>query len=111
MTFKDELLYIKRNYGDIPTRLIAEDLGRSTYWVHRRAKDMNIRISPAVLRNLKKVRKKPNPNPITATTKMLICKYYSEGSSIAHISYLLGRPKAVIEAILKSERKKLRNIS
>jgi hypothetical protein len=35
---------------------------------------------------------------------MLICKYYSEGSSIAHISYLLGRPRAVVEEILKEDK-------
>ena len=41
-----------------------------------------------------------NPNPVTLTTHMLVCRYYYEGSSIKVIANQLNRPENVIEKIL-----------
>ncbi len=100
MTLSEKIEYIKRNYGEIPIRLIAEDTGMSRSSVVRMAKRLNIHVPPEQMRELKCVKKSFNPNPVTETTKMLICHYYSEGSSINHIAYTLGRPREVVREIL-----------
>ncbi len=100
MTLEEKFSYIRRNYGDIPVKLIAEDLGMSPSAVSRTAHRLGIRIPPSDMRTLKCMSRRDNPNPVTYTTKLLICRYYSEGSSINLISYLLGRPRSVIEEIL-----------
>lgn len=41
-----------------------------------------------------------NPNPVTLTTHMLVCRYFFEGSSVKVIANQLNRPENVIEEIL-----------
>ncbi|MBR5586530.1 MAG: hypothetical protein IKW02_01075 [Clostridia bacterium] len=99
---KEQAQYILENYGEIPSRVIADDLGISVSAVRTTAKKLGIKLTKDQLAALKTmyVTHSPNPNPITHTTCMLVCRYYYEGSSIANIAFTLGRSKQQINEIL-----------
>lgn len=93
--------YIKKNYGEIPTNILAEDLKISKYHVRRIAHQMGLKITPEQQSEFSRRKNAPsNPNPITNTTCMLVCRYYHSGDSISKISYFLMRPKEIIRKIL-----------
>ena len=93
--------YIKETYGEIPVRVIAEDLGISKYHVTQLAHQMGLKITPEQFSELSYyTRGAENPNPITYTTCMLVCKYHYQGDSISKIAYFLMRPASVIRRIL-----------
>lgn len=98
--------YIKKNYGEIPTAIVAEDLNISRYYVRRFAHEMGLSISPEQQHEFsRRTGGAENPNPITQTTFMLVCRYYYNGDSINKISYFLMRPKEVISKILDEAMK------
>lgn len=103
MTTADKFNYIKHNYGDIPLGLISADTGISRKGITKIARRMGINVPTERLRALK-MHCGSNPNPMTYTTYMLICRYFDEGSSISHIAYLLCRPRSVIENALRECR-------
>lgn len=95
--------YIKQNYGEIPTHIIAEDLKISKYHVRHIAHQMGLSLSREQQSEFSRRTNSPeNPNPITETTCMLVCRYYCRGDSISKISYFLMRPKNVIRKILNA---------
>ena len=100
---KEQLSYFMRNYGNIPTRYIADVLGVSVSRIRSLAKRLGLRITREQLEDLKTWHLAfiKNPNPVTDTTKMLICRYYFEGEPISVISALLGREKSLIISILR----------
>ena len=99
---REQTEYILDNYGEIPSKVIANDLGISVSAVRTTAKKLGIKLTKDQLAALKTmyVTHCPNPNPITHTTHMLVCRYYYEGSSIANIAFTLGRSKEQINEIL-----------
>lgn len=99
---REQAEFILKNYGEMPCRIIAEELGISISAVRSTAKRLGIKLTKAQLVNLKTMHMThcPNPNPITYTTHMLICRYYYEGSSIANIACTLGRSKEQVKEIL-----------
>lgn len=99
---REQTAFIMKNYGKIPCRIIAEELGISVSAVRTSAKRLGLKISEDKLAKLKTMYMTscPNPNPVTLTTHMLICRYYYEGSSIANISCTLGRSKEQVKEIL-----------
>lgn len=99
---KEQSNYILENYGEIPCRIIAEDLGISVSAVRATAKRLGLKITKQQLASLKTmyITQCPNPNPITHTTHMLICRYYYEGTSIANIAFTLGRSASQVSEIL-----------
>lgn len=95
--------YICIHYGKIPCRFIADVLGVSVSAVRSFAKRLGLRITKEQLADLKNFSAtfQRNPNPITDTTRMLICRYYYEGDTIDVISYQLGRPRSLVISILR----------
>lgn len=95
--------YICLHYGKIPARLIADVLGTTAASVRTFAKRLGLRITKEQLADLKNYGNlaSKNPNPITDTTKMLICRYYYEGDTIDLISFQLGRTKEDVTSILR----------
>jgi len=99
---KEQAEFILKNYGELPCRIISEELGISVSAVRTTAKRLGLKLTKEQLANLKTMymTQCPNPNPITYTTHMLICRYYYEGSSIANIACTLGRSKQQVKQIL-----------
>lgn len=99
---KEQADFILKNYGELPCRIISEELGISVSAVRTTAKRLGLKLTKQQLANLKTMymTQCPNPNPITYTTHMLICRYYYEGSSIANIACTLGRSKEQVKQIL-----------
>lgn len=94
--------FIMENYGQIPSKLIAKALDLSVAVVRSNAKLLGCRVTREQLQELKTYycTTEENPNPVTNTTKMLICRYYYEGDSIQKIAFFLGRPVDVVSRIL-----------
>lgn len=94
--------FIMENYGQIPSKLIAKALGLSVSVVRTNAKQLGCRVTREQLEELKTYycSSLENPNPITSTTKMLICRYYYEGDSVQKIGFLLGRSADTVSRIL-----------
>jgi transposase len=95
--------YICINYGKVPCRFIADVLGVSVSSVRSFAKRIGLRITKEQLADLKTfgLTFRLNPNPVTDTTKMLVCRYYYEGDSFDFIAYQLGRPKELVISLLR----------
>lgn len=95
--------YICIHYGKIPAGIMADVLGTTASAVRSYAKRLGLRITKEQLAELKNygTRFIKNPNPITDTTKMLICRYYFEGDTIDFISFQLGRTKEEVSSILR----------
>lgn len=95
--------YICIHYGKIPCKYIADVLGVSVSAVRSFAKRLGLRITKEQLADLKNFSSdfRHNPNPITDTTRMLICRYYFEGDTIDVISFQLGRPRSLVISILR----------
>ena len=94
--------YIQQNYGKCRTSDIAAAIRKSSNAVCYAAKCMNLKITKAQRNAIRQqgVKRGVNPNPVTATTHMLICRYDYEKMSKQHISRLLGRTEAEIDNIL-----------
>lgn len=94
--------FIIENYGHIPSKLIAKALGLSVSVIRSNAKLLGCRVTKEQLAELKTFycTTQENPNPITSTTKMLICRYYYEGDSIQKIAFFLGRTTDTVSRIL-----------
>ena len=90
---KTELTYMKKYFGVIPIETI----------ILKMAKMLNLRLKKKHISDLLMFgRKKPtNPNPVTDDTKMLVCRYYFEGSGVENICAQLGRSKKVVCDILE----------
>lgn len=99
---KDQAKFIIDNYGEIPCRVIAEELGISVSAVRTTAKKFGLKITKEQLAELKTMymTQCPNPNPITYTTRMLICRYYYEDPRISVIACTLGRSPQLVKQIL-----------
>ena len=99
---KKQSEFILENFGEIPCRIIAEELKISVSAVRSTAKRLGLKLTKEQLANLKTMymTQCPNPNPITYTTHMLICRYFYEGSSISNIACTLGRSNDEINRIL-----------
>lgn len=99
---KEQIKYIIDNYGDIPCRVIADELKISVSAVRATAKRLGLKITKEQLAELKTMYMSqcPNPNPITATTRMLVCRYSYENASISNIACTLGRSTEEIQNIL-----------
>ena len=95
--------FIIDNYGEIPCRVIAEELGLSVSAVRTAAQRMGLKITKQQLADLKTmyVSHGLNPNPVTSTTKMLICRYSYNGDSPKTIACFLGRSVDQINTILQ----------
>ena len=94
--------YIQQNYGKCRTSDIAAAIRKSGDAVRYAAKCMNLKITKAQRKaiNQQGVKRGVNPNPATATTHMLICRYDYEKINKQDISRLLGRTEAEIDNIL-----------
>lgn len=102
---------IAENYGLSVSKvmtILRTSLGKTVY---KKYKNMHDRKHRLIL-NANQVYK-PNPNPPTETTDMLICNYFDEGIHKNHlpvdlvikdISIELGRPKSYIKEVLKKEK-------
>lgn len=99
---KEQAKYIIDNYGELPCRAIAEDLGISVSAVRSVAKSFGLKITKEQLAELKTMymTTSPNPNPVTGTTRMLICRYYYDKASISNIACTLGRSTEQVKQIL-----------
>ena len=99
---KEQSKYIIDNYGELPSKAIAEDLGISVSAVRSVAKRLGLKITKEQLAELKTMymTTSPNPNPVTSTTRMLICRYYYDKSSISNIACTLGRSPEQVKQIL-----------
>lgn len=99
---REQSEFILENYGELPCRIIAEELGISVSAVRSVAKRLGLKLTKQQLANLKTmyITQCPNPNPVTYTTRMLICRYYYEGSSISNIACTLGRSNEQVKEIL-----------
>lgn len=98
--------YIKENYGEIPTHIISEELGISRYHIKQLAQQMGLKITLEQMYELSGYSHGTiNPNPITETTFMLVCKYYFRGDSISKIAYFLMRPQNIVRRILDESMK------
>ncbi|MFA7636579.1 MAG: hypothetical protein WCX81_02305 [Monoglobales bacterium] len=95
--------FIIDNYGEIPCRVIADELGLSISAVRAAARRMGLKITKEQLAELKTIHvsQEMNPNPITPTTKMLVCRYSYNGDSPATIAFFLGRSVDQINTILQ----------
>ena len=67
-----EINYIKAKYTNTPVEDIARKLRRSVMLVENQISEM---LAQGVIANYSR---KLNPNPITNTTKMLVCRYYKD---------------------------------
>ena len=93
---------MRENYGKCRTSYIAAAVGKSGDAVRYAAKCMNLKITKAQRKiiNQQGVKRGVNPNPVTATTHMLICRYDYEKMSKQEICRMLGRTEAEIDNIL-----------
>lgn len=97
-----EIHYIKTKYRITPIEDIARKLRRSVRLVENQMCEM---MAQGIISNNNRGL---NPNPITNTTKMLVCRYYednmqrgmTEMASKYNIACDLGREVATIEEIL-----------
>ena len=99
---KEDIEYIQQNYGKCRTSYIAAAVGKSGDAVRYAAKCMNLKITKAQRKaiNQQGVKRGINPNPVTETTHMLICRYDYEKVSKQEISRQLGRTEEEINRIL-----------
>ena len=100
---KTEFAYMKKYFGVIPIETIMADLDISAPQFLKMAKMLNLRLKKKHITDLLMFgRKKPtNPNPVTDDTKMLVCRYYFEGSGVENICAQLGRSKKTVCDILE----------
>lgn len=100
---KTELAYMKKYFGVIPIETIAADLDISAPQFLKMAKILNLKLKKKHITDLLMLGKKRtiNPNPVTDDTKMLICRYYYEGSGVENICAQLGRSKKTVCDILE----------
>lgn len=94
--------YVRQFYGEIPLAEISEHLQLCVSTVRKIARNMQLVISKEQMKRLRARAhtKKLNPNPVTETTYMLICRYDFEKMGINHICRLLGRSPETVQAIL-----------
>ncbi len=97
---QEQINFILENYGEVSCKSIAHSLGISVNAVRSTAAKLGLKITKSQLALLKGGEHFHNPNPITHTTHMLICRYYYEGSSILNIACTLGRTKEEVSEIL-----------
>lgn len=99
---KADIEYVRENYGKCRTSDIAAAIRNRDDAVRYAAKCMNLKITKAQRKaiNQQGVKRGVNPNPATATTHMLICRYDYEKINKQDISRLLGRTEAEIDNIL-----------
>ncbi len=99
---KEQIKFIIDNYGEIPCRIIADELNISVSAVRATAKRLGLKITKQQLAELKTMYMSqcPNPNPITSTTRMLICRYAYNGDSVPTICCMLGRSPEQVKKVL-----------
>ncbi len=100
MTLANQIRYIRKNFGEIPVRLMAKETGLSRSGVCRMAQRLHLTADADSIRELR-LRPKENPNPITPTTLLIIQQYHKEGCSPELIAYTLGRPEKTVRKIMK----------
>lgn len=100
---KTELTYMKKYFGVIPIETMMADLDISAPQFLKMAKMLNLKIRKKHITDLLMFSRKKhtNPNPITDDTKMLVCRYYFEGSGVENICAQLGRSKKTVCSILE----------
>lgn len=100
---RTELSYMRKFFGVIPIETIAADLDISAPQFLKLAKMLNLKLKKKHISDLLALskRKPTNPNPVTDDTKMLICRYYYEGSGVENISAQLGRSKKTVCDVLE----------
>lgn len=92
-----QIEYIKRNCDVYTVSRMSKNIGLSVSTVNRILRDLGINKRKTYTQGRGG---KYNPNPVTLTTYMLVCRYHFEGSGINVIAHMLNRPPAVIEQIL-----------
>ena len=95
---KHQTEFIKENCAVMTVSEMSKRLRISPSTINRILKELGINKRKIYSRTVEVGQY--NPNPITLTTHMLVCRYYYEGSSIKVIANQLNRPENVIEEIL-----------
>lgn len=90
--------FIKENCAVMTVSEMSGKLRISTSTINRIMKTLNIQKRKIYSRTVDVSRY--NPNPVTLTTHMLVCRYFYEGSSIKVIANHLNRPESVVSRIL-----------
>ena len=99
---KSQVAFILDNYGEMPCRLIAEELDIPVSAVRTVASRLGLKLTKEQAERIRSSYSSRclNPNPVTYTTHMLICRYFYEGSSLSNIAFILGRSKDEVNRIL-----------
>ena len=102
----DAAAFLKQNYAFMTIPQLEEAMGISEYRIRNLAKSLRLKKTEKQRRLLRGRRGGwvQNPNPVTATTWMLVCRYDYEGLSRQEICRELGRSTREVEDILKHSR-------
>ena len=97
--------YIKEFYRVMTARNIADKLGEKVSYIQSRATKLGLKKevdrSVYAKRKGKFERKKKNPNPITYSTKVILCSAILRGESLVQVAKDTNRPENQMEKLLE----------